>query len=152
MNQTILSYLHLLIWPAVIIFIVLRFRTTIKYLLHERLTSIDAGGIKAEFDKATGEAIRTSATTASVETPKRVKLDSIRLAPFKYEQARMLGIVEETRQPAILDLTETDDETAKRIIDVAAGVIIALHGRIEKVAGKVFLLTPGPEREPGSPS
>jgi cell division inhibitor SepF len=35
-----------------------------------------------------------------------------------------------------------DDEDAKRIIDFAAGLIFGLHGSIERVTNKVFLLSP----------
>ena len=42
----------------------------------------------------------------------------------------------------IVNLTEMDDEDAKRIIDFAAGLIFGLHGSIERVTNKVFLLSP----------
>ena len=36
----------------------------------------------------------------------------------------------------------TEAETAKRLIDFAAGLTFGLDGRIQRVADKVFLLTP----------
>jgi cell division inhibitor SepF len=64
------------------------------------------------------------------------------LHPRSYNDARRIG--EEFRQatPVIMNLTEMDDEDAKRIIDFAAGLIFGLHGSIERVTNKVFLLSP----------
>ena len=71
--------------------------------------------------------------------------DSLRITtlhPRSYNDARRIG--EEFRQhtPVIMNLTEMDDEDAKRIIDFAAGLIFGLHGSIERVTNKVFLLSP----------
>ncbi|HET8969690.1 MAG TPA: cell division protein SepF [Candidatus Nanopelagicales bacterium] len=64
------------------------------------------------------------------------------LHPRSYNDARRIG--EEFRQhiPVIMNLTEMDDEDAKRIIDFAAGLIFGLQGSIERVTNKVFLLSP----------
>ena len=35
-----------------------------------------------------------------------------------------------------------DDADAKRLIDFAAGLVFGLHGTIERVTSKVFLLSP----------
>jgi cell division inhibitor SepF len=44
--------------------------------------------------------------------------------------------------PVIMNLTEMDDTDAKRLVDFAAGLIFGLHGSIERVTNKVFLLSP----------
>jgi len=41
-----------------------------------------------------------------------------------------------------MNLTEMDDVDAKRIVDFAAGLVFGLHGSIERVTNKVFLLSP----------
>ncbi len=41
-----------------------------------------------------------------------------------------------------MNLTEMDDVDAKRLVDFAAGLIFGLHGSIERVTNKVFLLSP----------
>ena len=42
----------------------------------------------------------------------------------------------------IMNLTEMVDSDAKRLVDFAAGLIFGLHGSIERVTNKVFLLSP----------
>ena len=62
--------------------------------------------------------------------------------PHTYNDARRIG--EEYREgvPVIMNLTEMDDTDAKRIVDFAAGLVFGLHGTIERVTNKVFLLSP----------
>ncbi|HET7572296.1 MAG TPA: cell division protein SepF [Gaiellaceae bacterium] len=44
--------------------------------------------------------------------------------------------------PVILNLQATDQELSKRLIDFASGLTYALDGSMQRVADKVFLLTP----------
>ena len=44
--------------------------------------------------------------------------------------------------PVILNLQATDTELSKRLIDFASGLTYALNGGMQRVADKVFLLTP----------
>jgi cell division inhibitor SepF len=44
--------------------------------------------------------------------------------------------------PVILNLQATDAELSKRLIDFASGLTYALDGGMQRVADKVFLLTP----------
>ncbi len=62
--------------------------------------------------------------------------------PHTYNDARRIG--EEFREgiPVIMNLTEMEDGDAKRIVDFAAGLVFGLHGTIERVTNKVFLLSP----------
>ena len=41
-----------------------------------------------------------------------------------------------------MNLTDMDDADAKRLVDFSAGLIFGLHGAIERVTSKVFLLSP----------
>ena len=45
-------------------------------------------------------------------------------------------------QPVILNLQTTDHELSKRLIDFASGLTYALDGGMQRIAEKVFLLTP----------
>jgi cell division inhibitor SepF len=62
--------------------------------------------------------------------------------PRSYNDARRFGEEYRAGHPVILNLTEMDDADAKRIVDFAAGLIFGLHGTIERVTNKVFLLSP----------
>src|SRR6478672_6324362 len=44
--------------------------------------------------------------------------------------------------PVIINLQGTDTELSKRLIDFASGLTYALEGGMQRIADKVFLLTP----------
>jgi len=64
------------------------------------------------------------------------------LHPRTYNEARTIGELFREGIPVIINLTEMLDSDAKRLVDFAAGLIFGLHGSIERVANKVFLLSP----------
>jgi cell division inhibitor SepF len=64
------------------------------------------------------------------------------LHPRTYNEARTIGESFRKNTPVIMNLTEMDDADAKRLVDFAAGLTFGLHGRIERVTAKVFLLSP----------
>ncbi len=64
------------------------------------------------------------------------------LHPRTYNEARTIGEHFRGGTPVIMNLSEMDDADAKRLVDFAAGLTFGLHGRIERVTAKVFLLSP----------
>jgi cell division inhibitor SepF len=64
------------------------------------------------------------------------------LHPRTYNEARTIGEQFRDGTPVIMNLTEMDDTDAKRLVDFAAGLVFGLHGSIERVTQKVFLLSP----------
>ncbi|MQA83514.1 MAG: DUF552 domain-containing protein [Streptosporangiales bacterium] len=64
------------------------------------------------------------------------------LHPRTYNEARTIGEHFREGIPVIMNLTEMVDSDAKRLVDFAAGLIFGLHGSIERVTNKVFLLCP----------
>jgi cell division inhibitor SepF len=64
------------------------------------------------------------------------------LHPRTYNEARTIGEHFRNSTPVIMNLSEMDDADAKRLVDFAAGLTFGLHGRIERVTAKVFLLSP----------
>jgi cell division inhibitor SepF len=64
------------------------------------------------------------------------------LQPRSYNEARQIGEAFREHIPVIMNLTDMSDDDAKRLVDFAAGLIFGLHGSIEKVTNKVFLLSP----------
>ncbi len=51
-------------------------------------------------------------------------------------------LADASSSPVIMNLTELDDASAKRLVDFAAGLVFALRGGFDKVTNRVFLLTP----------
>jgi cell division inhibitor SepF len=64
------------------------------------------------------------------------------LHPRTYNEAKTIGLQFRGGTPVIMNLSEMDDSDAKRLVDFAAGLTFGLHGSIERVTPKVFLLSP----------
>ena len=62
--------------------------------------------------------------------------------PRSYNDAKAIGESFRNGIPVIMNLGDMADSDAKRVVDFAAGLIFGLHGSIEKVTSKVFLLSP----------
>jgi len=62
--------------------------------------------------------------------------------PKQYRDAQV--IAENFREgiPVIINLTQMTEAEARRLIDFASGLSQGLHGKIERVTNKVFLLSP----------
>src|SRR6476469_3604477 len=62
--------------------------------------------------------------------------------PRTYNEAKVIGETFRDGTPVIMNLSDMDDADAKRLVDFAAGLVFGLHGQIERVTSKVFLLSP----------
>lgn len=62
--------------------------------------------------------------------------------PRTYNDAKVIGESFRAGTPVIMNLTEMSDAEAKRLVDFSAGLAFGLHGSIERVTVKVFLLSP----------
>jgi cell division inhibitor SepF len=62
--------------------------------------------------------------------------------PRTYNEAKNIGEWFRDNVPVIMNLSDMDDADAKRLVDFAAGLVFGLHGTIERVTSKVFLLSP----------
>jgi cell division inhibitor SepF len=62
--------------------------------------------------------------------------------PRTYNEAKTIGEAFRAGTPVIMNLGEMDDADAKRLVDFSAGLVFGLHGTIERVTSKVFLLSP----------
>ncbi|WP_459545279.1 cell division protein SepF [Nocardia sp. X0981] len=64
------------------------------------------------------------------------------LRPRDYSEAAIIGERFREGNPVIMDLVDLSNADAKRLVDFAAGLAFALRGSFDKVATKVFLLSP----------
>ena len=86
---------------------------------------------------------RRRATPTVVPGPSVAELSRIiTLHPRTYNEARVVGENFRDGTPVIMNLTEMDDNDAKRLVDFAAGLVFATRGTIERITAKVFLLSP----------
>ena len=64
------------------------------------------------------------------------------VVPVSFQDAQQIADRFKQDIPVILNLQTSDQELAKRLIDFASGLTYALDGGMQRVADKVFLLTP----------
>ncbi|WP_371597318.1 cell division protein SepF [Streptomyces sp. NBC_00564] len=64
------------------------------------------------------------------------------VTPDSFRDARGIGELFRDGVPVIINLTAMEPADAKRVVDFAAGLTFGLRGTIERVATRVFLLTP----------
>lgn len=62
--------------------------------------------------------------------------------PRSYNDAKLIGEAIRSDIPVIINVTDMSEAEAKRLVDFSAGLAFGLHGSIERVTNKVFLLTP----------
>lgn len=72
--------------------------------------------------------------------------------PRSYNDAKSIGEAFREGTPVIMNVSDMGDTEAKRLVDFSAGLVFALHGSIERVTGKVFLLTPSYVEVVGQPT
>jgi cell division inhibitor SepF len=64
------------------------------------------------------------------------------VVPRSFNDAQQIADRFKSQIPVILNLQNADTELSKRLIDFASGLTYALDGSMQRVADKVFLLTP----------
>jgi cell division inhibitor SepF len=64
------------------------------------------------------------------------------VAPKSFNDVQDVADKFKDQIPVILNLQSTDTDLAKRLIDFSSGLTYALDGGMQRVADKVFLLTP----------
>ncbi|WDF34510.1 cell division protein SepF [Arthrobacter agilis] len=62
--------------------------------------------------------------------------------PRSYNDAKLIGESFRDGIPVIMNVTDMGEADAKRLVDFSAGLVFGLHGSIERVTNKVFLLSP----------
>jgi cell division inhibitor SepF len=76
----------------------------------------------------------------SVSAPAPAKVHLV--APRAFNDAKQIADRFKAQIPVILNLQNADTELSKRLIDFASGLTYALDGSMQRVADRVFLLTP----------
>jgi cell division inhibitor SepF len=76
----------------------------------------------------------------SVSGPAPAKVHLVQ--PRAFNDAKQIADRFKAQIPVIINLQTADTELSKRLIDFASGLTYALDGSMQRVADKVFLLTP----------
>ena len=82
-------------------------------------------------------------TVRTIPQPSKTSAGAIhRAEPKRFNEARDLGDKFKEGVPVIMNLQQTEDSIARRLVDFASGLVFGLEGKIELVATRVYLLTP----------
>src|SRR2546429_5616136 len=101
---------------------------------------------ESEADQPTGRAPAVRAARSArpqmeiVPNPHSVRVHLV--LPRSFNDAQQIADKFKQSIPVILNLQGTDTELSKRLIDFTSGLTYALNGGMQRVADKVFLLTP----------
>ena len=101
-----------------------------------------------ESSRPRGVTLRPATRLRGVEPPPTVADDGISPArvhlviPRGFNDAQQIADHFKQGIPVILNLQGVDSELSKRLVDFASGLTYALDGGMQRVADKVFLLTP----------
>jgi cell division inhibitor SepF len=111
---------------------------------------------RQDFDDWTDDP-ETSARTAVIRPSRRERRGSVApmpgptpvpsvrvhlVVPRSFNDAQQIADKFKEAVPVILNLQGSDQELSKRLIDFTSGLTYALDGGMQRVADKVFLLTP----------
>jgi cell division inhibitor SepF len=66
----------------------------------------------------------------------------ITLHPRSYSEARQMAEHYRQGNPVIINLDDMDESERKRLVDFASGLAFGLQGGIERIASRVFLISP----------
>jgi cell division inhibitor SepF len=125
------------------------FRRTLIYLglveddeFEEMLEYDDLQQPEAVEPPLSRRAFRDEGRVASIQAipTKQVRMHTVE--PKSFNDAEQIGQKFKADIPVIVNLQQADAELAKRLIDFSSGLTYGLEGGIQRVAEKVFLLSP----------
>jgi cell division inhibitor SepF len=96
---------------------------------------------RSDLSSASTAVLRPTAATADTEpvtTAVRVHV----IAPRSFNDAQQIADRFKAAVPVIINLQTVEPDLAKRLIDFGSGLTYALDGGMQRIADKVFLLTP----------
>ena len=96
-----------------------------------------------EFDDIFAEETRTSSRPVMRPVESRPQPAEVHLVvPKSFNDAQQIADKFKGAVPVILNLQSAETDLAKRLIDFSSGLTYALDGGMQRVADKVFMLTP----------
>jgi cell division inhibitor SepF len=118
-----------------------RERPTVRRLPQSRRRRDDYDDIFAE-DESSSYSGRPTATLRPVASARPSTSSFHFVAPKNFNDVQEVGDKFKAQIPVILNLQNADHDLSKRIIDFVSGLTYALDGGMQRIADKVFLLTP----------
>ena len=109
----------------------------------EDIREYEEGQLEYVEKPASRRAMREEAdrvATIQAVPSKQVRMHMVE--PKSFNDAEQIGQKFKADIPVIINLQQADPELSKRLIDFASGLTYGLDGGIQRVAEKVFLLSP----------
>jgi cell division inhibitor SepF len=116
-----------------------RERPNVRRLQTRRRPRDDFDDIFADESRSAG---RQTRVLRPVEANGRGDIQVHLVIPKSFNDAQQVADQFKDHIPVILNLQGTDVDLSKRLIDFASGMTYALDGGMQRIADKVFLLTP----------
>ena len=85
---------------------------------------------------------RESKASAPPPAPEKSKMKLHLVNPSEFGEAAEIADSLKSRQAVLMNLEMADDVTARRMIDFLSGVAYALGGKIMRVSGQAYIVTP----------
>jgi cell division inhibitor SepF len=124
-------------------------RQNVRRLPRRRETAAQSSGWTDDSVSLEAAPAASSSSPRSSSRPTRLRAAegggkaSVHLVlPRSFNDAQQIADKFKDSVPVILNLQSADNELSKRLIDFASGLTYALNGSMQRVADKVFLLTP----------
>ncbi|HEX5468144.1 MAG TPA: cell division protein SepF [Gaiellaceae bacterium] len=96
----------------------------------------------SEPDAASTAVIRSGSGRRPLEAVASASVRVHLVVPRSFNDAQSIADKFKESVPVIVNLQGTDADLSKRLIDFSSGLTYALNGSMQRVADKVFLLTP----------
>lgn len=116
--------------------------------LPERLEVAEADTTSAHVDESGDVIVRPLRPAPVADEPAREAIRVATVEVRQFEDVEGVGARYRTGQPVVFDASTADAATARRVLDFVSGMTYALHGKLDKVGGKAFLLVPDGTRVP----
>ena len=86
----------------------------------------------------------TEGVVRTIASPRPATMTSTihKSEPKRFNEAREVADRYKEGTAVIMNLQGTDDAIARRLVDFASGLVYGLDGKIERLANRVYLLTP----------
>jgi cell division inhibitor SepF len=103
-------------------------------------SAADADSWPSEESASSAPRRERSSRLRSVSSPSPAKVHLV--VPRTFNDAKQIADRFKAQMPVILNLQGAETDLSKRLIDFSSGLTYALDGSMQRVADKVFLLTP----------
>jgi cell division inhibitor SepF len=118
-----------------------------SYQERPNVRKLDSGRGRSDYDDIFTEEPRRRSSSSqqvvrAVEPARPPRVEVHLLVPKNFNDAQAIADKFKVDIPVILNLQGSDTELAKRLIDFCSGLTYALDGGMQRVADKIFLLTP----------